>query len=596
MYRKILRNLVLTMLIIVMALSFFAGKSYASPTIDTTSTGSLTIYKYEVADLSDYITPGTGETETVTTTSTTKPIANVSFEIYKIGGVDSIQTDSGDPSSYTPTGTATASGSTNTSGILTFSGLALGRYYVRETSAPDNVGSYVSPFFVDIPMTNASGTDWNYDVKVYPKNQTIYGSAILTKTDASTNAILPGAVFALHQTELNGTAIADTVKLSNLTTNSNGQIIVDNLPIGKYYFVETFAPTNYLLDDTTHYSFEITESGTVTLGSNDVVVSATSGVKQVSVTNTKYLTIQESVTAKSTVTETASIGEDVKWITSATVPKGIEDLTKYEITTTLPSELTYKSGQTPTVKIGETSLTSGTDYTFTQEGQNIKLVLNTTSDTVKSAVSSANGELTIEYIAPLNTSALSNLGENIENTATLTYISSKENGTPTHETVSNSAEVHTGGYTFKKVNSSSVALPGAKFKIATVANPTNSDYISAYDSSNALTNEFTSDTNGMVEIKGLSYGTYYLVETKAPVDSTSGKSYNLLSSSQEITINASSHETSNNYRIINRMGPTLPLTGSTGTTIIFILGLLLVVIAIYFFKKGKKVTRKVHKY
>ena len=99
--------------------------------------------------------------------------------------------------------------------------------------------------------------------------------------------------------------------------------------------------------------------------------------------------------------------------------------------------------------------------------------------------------------------------------------------------------------------------------------------------------KITSDSNGMVEIKGLAYGTYYLVETEAPVDSTSGKSYNLLSSSQEITINASSHETSNNYRIINRMGPVLPITGSVGTIIISIIGIVLVVIGTKFFKKEK---------
>ena len=586
---KKLKNILLLVIIIGLITNIYATLSYASPTIDTTKTGSLTLYKYEVADLSEYTTPGTGETETVTTTTTTKPISGVKFEIYKIGGVDIIQTDSGDPSTYTPVGTATANGTSNTSGVITFTGLELGRYYVKEVSAPDNVKTKTAPFFVDIPMTNASGTDWIYDVKAYPKNQTVYGSVILTKVDVNDNTKLQGAKFDLHQTELNGVSIADTVKVSNLTTNANGQIIIDNLPFGKYYFIETSAPTNYILDNTTKYNFEITQSGTVILGTNDSIVSKDASVQEVTVPNSKTLEINKSVTVKSTVTDTASVQDDVKWITSSTVPKGIENYSKYQITTVLPNELTYKTGQTITVKIGDTALTSGTDFTFTQEGQNLDLVLNTNSNTVKNAVSSSSNELTLEYIAPMNINALSKLGQAIQNTATLKYISSLESGNIEHEVVSNNAEVHTGGYTFKKVNSSNTKLSGAKFKIAKVANPSsNSDYVSAYDSNNNLTFEFTSDSNGMVEIKGLAYGTYYLVETKAPVDASTGKTYSLLKSPQSIIIDATSHQASNNYTIINRMIPTLPFTGGAGSKGIIIIGLLLILIGTCYYKRGKK--------
>ena len=55
-----------------------------------------------------------------------------------------------------------------------------GLYLVVETRVPENVTSTCNPFFVSLPMTTMDGTAWNYDVTVYPKNQT--GNPTLEKT------------------------------------------------------------------------------------------------------------------------------------------------------------------------------------------------------------------------------------------------------------------------------------------------------------------------------------------------------------------------------------------------------------------------------
>ena len=55
-----------------------------------------------------------------------------------------------------------------------------GLYLVVETRVPENVTSTCNPFFVSLPMTTMDGTAWNYDVTVYPKNQT--GNPTLDKT------------------------------------------------------------------------------------------------------------------------------------------------------------------------------------------------------------------------------------------------------------------------------------------------------------------------------------------------------------------------------------------------------------------------------
>lgn len=59
-------------------------------------------------------------------------------------------------------------------------GLEQGLYLVVETRVPENVTSTCNPFFVSLPMTTIDGKDWNYDVTVYPKNQT--GNPTLEKT------------------------------------------------------------------------------------------------------------------------------------------------------------------------------------------------------------------------------------------------------------------------------------------------------------------------------------------------------------------------------------------------------------------------------
>lgn len=69
---------------------------------------------------------------------------------------------------------------TDANGHSKVSGLEQGLYLAVETRVPENVISTCNPFFVSLPMTTIDGKDWNYDVTVYPKNQT--GNPTLEKT------------------------------------------------------------------------------------------------------------------------------------------------------------------------------------------------------------------------------------------------------------------------------------------------------------------------------------------------------------------------------------------------------------------------------
>ena len=69
---------------------------------------------------------------------------------------------------------------TDTAGHTSASNMEQGLYLVVETRVPEMVTSTCNPFFVSLPMTTIDGSEWLYDLTVYPKNQT--GNPDLEKT------------------------------------------------------------------------------------------------------------------------------------------------------------------------------------------------------------------------------------------------------------------------------------------------------------------------------------------------------------------------------------------------------------------------------
>lgn len=69
---------------------------------------------------------------------------------------------------------------TDENGYSKVDGLAQGLYLLVETRVPENVTSTTAPFLVSLPMTTVDGSEWNYDLTLYPKNET--GNPTLEKT------------------------------------------------------------------------------------------------------------------------------------------------------------------------------------------------------------------------------------------------------------------------------------------------------------------------------------------------------------------------------------------------------------------------------
>lgn len=190
----------------------------ASPIVDPSETGSLTIYKFDGV----HGTKHNGEK--LDSLPGNKPLADAEFTVYPITGLDLaknadwakaqefIDSVPYAPNLETITDAANAAGlsvgssqkgtteldAAGTQATLVFDNLPLGLYYVAETKPPTGYRA-VAPFLVTLPMSSGDGSSWNYDVHVYPKDalggrKQLLSSgsvAVGTRADWMIEAIIP---------------------------------------------------------------------------------------------------------------------------------------------------------------------------------------------------------------------------------------------------------------------------------------------------------------------------------------------------------------------------------------------------------------------
>ena len=143
---------------------------------------------------------------------------------------------------------------TDATGHTSADQLEQGLYLIVETRVPENVTSTCNPFFVSLPMTTIDGAAWNYDVTVYPKNQT--GNPTLDKTVRE----------AKNSTGKHNGSLSDIEDgYAHTTTASVGDVV-------DYQIISTLPTITSKASALSEYTYVDTMSKGIKYSKNDVVI------------------------------------------------------------------------------------------------------------------------------------------------------------------------------------------------------------------------------------------------------------------------------------------------------------------------------------
>ena len=347
------------------------------------------------------------------------------------------------------------------------------------------------------------------------------------------------------------------------TTGATGVISFGNLPVGLYFVQETAAPAGVTPSAPFLISVPLTDPDDNDNWIYDVNVYPKNAV------TTATKTVEDA--------DAVQLGDDVTFTITADIPN-VEVIDGYKIVDVLDSKLDYVAS-TVTLDNGAT-ITEGTDYTITHDAATNTVTVEFTAAGRAILAANTTAQVVVDIVTTVNT-----VGE-IANEA-LVYPNLPsfdiEPGEPGGPTVTPEVETRWGGLTLKKVSDTGAALVGAVFQVFTSA-------ADAAAQTNPVTlngeTEFeVVNTDGTLTLSGLRYSDfangvavapgdagyiqYYLVEITAPTG------YELLAQPIEFTITAATSAIGIDLTVENvpsNAGFELPLTGGTGTTVLYLIG------------------------
>lgn len=406
------------------------------------------------------------------------------------------------------------------------------------------------------PINCVVAPDAEQVVTVYPKIIKLLGSVELLKwTTGETAPIpLPGAVFKLWQdTEIP----ADSTKtypfdMGNYTTDSDGKIVVENLPEGTYRFCEITAPDGYgpiPAEPNNCVGFSITAP-----------VDATANPERVTVDFQNY-PIPEIIKTVDGNADGAgadhNIGEPFYYTLTFPIPENISTFTYYRVIDSFPEAIDYISHT-----VAPTNLTDSEVYDETTH----KLTIAFNIAALANAYNAGQRSISVTINVKLNANA--EHGVPVINVARLEWDhGSDEDDEPVRP--------HEGAFDIKKRDSAGNPLAGVGFQLFTDAAAT-VPFISPITGQPVIVE---SGADGIVHFTRLPYGTYYVKEVYVP------EGYRISDVITEVVV-----PVADTFELIitnYSVDETLPVTGTLGALIFLGAGVLLIGAGIFFAKRKK---------
>ena len=564
--KNFISSLIALLLVISMNMQVLAAPE--NPPVNFVKRGSITVHKLSYSG-TEVVEDGTGLEDHELPTGTT-PIEGAVYEIkqtHKLVQATNNQEELVELDE-TESNATIKRGTTGKDGSYAFTDLALGRYTLREISAPGHLVD-TTEYIVDVPLTVTNGTQLLYDVHVYPKNIPVEGSVQFLKVADDGTNILEGANFHLFNAD--GTRVGNEV----YTSDSSGRVKATGLSPGSYYFQEVSTVENYLLNNT-KIEFEIEEvldgnqPGTVDLPNFPNYLAPTVIIEQRDINETEW-----------SDGTTTLVGDEVDFRISTPLPTDIKEYTKYELSDTIDSRFDYMPGTEKIYVISKdetTTVLEDGDYVLTKPTEeNTQIKLSLTPEGI--AKMNPGDALCVEFTTTVNEDAIptAERNEKIPSTAVVTWDNNKGSASST-ESESSYTTPKIGSLKITKFEKGNEAktLEGASFKLQKKDGKNN--WIDVEGS------EKTTGADGKLNWQPLTSGNYRLIETKAPA------TYKLLANPIEFSIsdgtddNAPSHE----FKVFNTPEGTLPQTGGMGTIFFTLTGSILISVAGIALLKDKK--------
>ena len=139
---------------------------------------------------------------------------------------------------------------TDNNGLACYDQLPLGKYYLKEKTNLDNYVLNNEKIYFEIKKDNNQAIPVKLTVENYLKK----GNLEFTKSDLTTSEGIPNTIIEIYDENNN-------LWLTKIT-DSNGQVIINDLPMGKYYIIEKEANSLYMITNEKVF-FEIKENGEI---------------------------------------------------------------------------------------------------------------------------------------------------------------------------------------------------------------------------------------------------------------------------------------------------------------------------------------------